>query len=99
MMNMKTIYKLLMFLVYILSIVLISRCGTESSDPFDQTGFNPWDNNLNNRVETYFDASQPQSATQSGGSRVYIDFSNGLVQAYKGNVDNASMLEKMVWIR
>lgn len=82
--------------VFVLISLLIGSCNTESGDPFDQAGFNAFDNNLNNRVETYFDAGQPQAGNQpAGASKVYIDFSNGLVQAYTGGNDNAAMLEKI----
>lgn len=82
--------------VFVLISSLIGSCSTKSGDPFDQAGFNAFDNNLNKRVEAYFDAGQPQAGNRPAGApSVYIDFSNGLVQAYTGNPDNAAMLEKI----
>jgi hypothetical protein len=76
--------------------VIISSCGGPKGDPFDQSGFNAWDNTLNNRVEAYYDASQSQAGNQPAGPpKVYIDFSNGMIQAYKENPDNAAILEKI----
>jgi hypothetical protein len=88
-----TLFKLCTFCV--LSIFLNS-CGGKSGDAFDQSGFNAFDGNANKRIEAYFDASQLRSGNKApGSSKIYIDFSNGLIQAYKGNPDAAAMLEKI----
>ena len=78
-------------------IALFSSCGTGSQDPFDKAGFNAWDNNLNLRVAGYYLASTPGYSTDSVvmPTRVFIDFSNGLFQAYKGNPVNNSILDKI----
>ena len=93
---MKNHNRLLHILAILLLSLFLSSCGSKGGDPFDQAGFNAWDQSLNMRVESYFDAQQPQAGNQQIGTpRVYIDFSNGLFQAYKGNPDNAAMLEKI----
>jgi hypothetical protein len=77
-------------------VISCGSCGAGPKDKFEEAGFNAWDSNLNKRVESYFDAHQPQAGNKpAGGSKVYIDFSNGLIQAYKGDNDNAEMLEKI----
>jgi hypothetical protein len=76
--------------------LFLNSCSTKTGDPFDQAGFNPLDQNLNKIVEAYFDASQPQAGNPPAGDpKVYIDFSNGLIQAYKDDNDNSAMLEKI----
>jgi hypothetical protein len=85
-----------LFFALIISALLLGSCGTENGDPFVQAKFNAWDNDLNKRVEAYFDATQSNPVNVTAGSpRVYIDFSNGLVQAYTSNPDNANMLDKI----
>jgi hypothetical protein len=83
--------------VFILLSWLLNSCGSgKEGDPFEQAGFNAYDKSLNTRVEAYFDANQPQAGNLPIDSpKVYIDFSNGLIQAYQGNPDNAAMLEKI----
>lgn len=84
------------FYSFVLISLLIVSCSTKSGDPFDQAGFNAFDNNLNKRVEAYFDGGQPQAGNlPAQAPKVYIDFSNGLVQAYAGGNGNAAMLEKI----
>jgi len=77
-------------------VSLIYSCGQKSGDPFEQAGFKAFDSNLNTRVEGYYNANlQHAGSLAIGSSKVYIDFSNGLIQAYQGNADNASMIEKI----
>jgi hypothetical protein len=86
------------FQFYFLSVLLIFfySCSPQTNDPFEQAGFNAFDNNMNKRIESYYDATQVQTFEKLGDTtKVYIDFSNGLIQAYKGNPDNAAMLEKI----
>ena len=98
---MKKRFTIPQFYVFTLLTLLFCSCSNfgckpTGDDPFDQSGFNALDNNLNKRAEAYFDATLPQGELKpSGESKVYIDFSNGLIQAYKGANDNAAMLEKI----
>ena len=93
---MKKIALLLSGNLFAIILLLLTSCGSGNKDSFDQAGFNPWDNNLVNRVEAYYRASLPGFSPDSSlPPRVYIDFSNGLIQAYKGNPDNSSMIEKI----
>ena len=64
------------FYSFVLISLLIVSCSTKSGDPFDQAGFNAFDNNLNKRVEAYFDGGQPQAGNlPAQAPKVYIDFS------------------------
>lgn len=88
-------YYLGVFSLTVLMSSCVSSCK-KHGDVFDQSGFDPFDSKSNIRVESYFDALQPQVGNQEAGpAKVYIDFSNGLIQAYIGNPDNASMIEKI----
>lgn len=83
-------------LVIIIVSALIISCGNNHSDPFDEIGFNAFDRDLGSRIERYHQATlsniQPE---RTGSSHVYIDFSNGLHQAYIGNSNNTALTQ---WI-
>lgn len=69
----------------LLSIVyLLSGCsGDNHSDPW--ANFNPL-NEIDKYILGYYDASLGQAAyPKSRNPAVYVDFSDGLIQAYKGN--------------
>ncbi len=94
--NMKRQIKLLRFYGVGLITLVLSSCTSEGGDAFDQSGFNAYDSKLNQRIEKYFDLKKTQKELITDSApKVYIDFSNGLVQAYTSNIDNASMLEKI----
>ncbi len=65
-------------------ICLLAGCdGNKSSGPW--AGFKPL-NEIDKYVQGYYDASLGEAAhPDSGNPAVYVDFSDGLIQAYKGN--------------
>ncbi len=78
------------------SAFFISSCGSSNKDCFNAAGVNIWDGLLNQRIEKYYDATKNYELREkSENSRVYIDFSNGMIHAYQSNSDNAKMIEKI----
>lgn len=68
----------------LLSIYILSGCN-------DDKGSGPWTdfkplNEIDKNIEGYFNASLGEAANpKKGNPAVYVDFSDGLIQAYKGN--------------
>ena len=46
-------------------------------------------------VESYFKKDFEPEMIHTDTQRVYIDFSNGMWQAYKGNANNSGMIDKL----
>ncbi len=66
-------------------------CTSEPKGPW--AGFKPL-NELDKHIASYYDASLWQAANPKvGNPSVYIDFSDGIIQAYKGNKDNAEIIK------
>lgn len=79
-------------LLIIMISALFTGCGGEE-DPFKAVNF---DTGLNQRIEQYHTFIFPDSETvNSGNPKVYIDFSNGLHQAYTDYSDNRDLTQ---WI-
>lgn len=81
----------------ILSALVLSLacCGPGcGEDPFCQTAFDPYGEDVGDRVSAYFIATTPSNSV--GGQRepsIYVDFSNGMVHAYKGNPSNSNVMK------
>lgn len=77
---------LLVSLVYVLS----GCSGDKDSGPW--TNYKPL-NEIDKYIQGYYDASLGEAANpKSGYPAVYVDFSDGLVQAYKGN-ENVQIIQ------
>ncbi|UQD57224.1 hypothetical protein [Flavobacterium sp. K5-23] len=69
-------------------------CNKKNDDPFSAMNFDSYDTGLNKRVEAYQDATFPNLAnTKTGNPSLYIDFSNGIFQAFKNNPTNSNLLK------
>jgi hypothetical protein len=68
----------------LLSVYLLSGCnGDKGSGPW--AGFKPL-NEIDKHIQGYYDASLGEAANpKSGNPAVYVDFSDGLIQAYTGS--------------
>lgn len=79
------------FSIGLFSILLLSGCK-EKNEPF--AAFDPYDSNLNKRVEAYQDITFPNPAfTKKGNPALYIDFSSGIFQAFKNNPANSNLIK------
>lgn len=59
-------------------------CKNKSSDPFIAMNFNPYDGDLNKRIESYQNTTFRNSTnTKNEKPSIYIDFSSGINQAFK----------------
>lgn len=87
---MKTKYTSYVFFVVV--SIMIASCGRDKSDnPFE--GFEVYDNFGPNMIQ-YHRASQDFSIEEKGGNpKVYIDFSDGMVQAYTSNPANREIIQ------
>jgi hypothetical protein len=74
------------------SIYLLSGCsGDEGSGPW--ANFKPL-NEIDKNIEGYYNASLGEAVTpKSGNPAVYVDFSDGLIQAYSGNQNNGQIVQ------
>lgn len=88
--NTKSIF-LIGMLAICMSTLFLSCCGSDSTGPWGD--FKPLDE-INKYTEGYYDASLGEAANpKSGNPSVYVDFSDGLVQAYKGNSQNIDIIK------
>jgi hypothetical protein len=72
--------------------VLVS-CGGESEKSSAWESFTPL-NEIDKHIQGYYDASLGSGANpKSGNPGVYVDFSDGLVQAYSGNSQNLQIIQ------
>ena len=81
----------------ILSIIAlgisIGLGGCRESDAGPWGNFKPL-NEIEKYITEYYDASLGQAANpKSGNPAVYIDFSDGIIQAYTGNKDNSEIIK------
>lgn len=75
----------------VITTVIFMGCGSEESGPWDK--FKPL-NEIDKHIEGYYDASLGEASNpKSGNPGVYIDFSDGLVQAYSGNSQNGQIIQ------
>ena len=71
--------------LFVLIAVIAGSCKTK--------GFNPL-NEVDKYVEDYYDNSLGQSAAQKEGNpAVYVDFSDGIIQAYTSNPENKTTID------
>lgn len=79
------------WLTYLMSFFLLASCGGDKGlfpDPFGD--------NLSKRVEAYYTlTSEEPVKNKLGEPKVYIDFSNGMYQAYTNKPDNFDMLKEI----
>ncbi len=79
----------------IVSLIILSGCGffDESGNPNAWESFKPL-NEIDKHIQGYYDASLGGGANpKSGNPGVYVDFSDGLVQAYSGNNLNLQIIQ------
>ena len=75
----------------IITSVIFFRCGTKEAGPWHN--FKPL-NEIDKYIAGYYDASLGQVANpKSGNPAVYIDFSDGIIQAYTGNSYNKEIIK------
>ena len=75
----------------IIASVTFMGCSKEESGPWDN--FKPL-NEIDKHIAGYYDASLGQAANPtSGNPAVYVDFSDGIIQAYTGNKDNSEIIK------
>ena len=75
----------------IITSAIFFSCGTKESGPWDN--FKPL-TEIDKHIAGYYDASLGQAANpKSGNPAVYIDFSDGIIQAYTGNKDNSEIIK------
>lgn len=74
------------------SLYLLIGCGgNKSSNPW--ANFKPLDE-IDKHIQGYYDASLGEAANpKSGNPAVYVDFSDGLIQAYNGNQNNGQIVK------
>ena len=77
----------------VLIVLFLLSCGNDNGkNPFSKINF--WDNNMNSKVENYFDNTLGEMANPVAGNPViYIDFSDGLIQAYENNAENSKIIQ------
>ncbi len=74
-----------------LALMFIVSCGKDESGPW--SNFKPL-NQIDTYIQGYYDASLGQTANpKSGNPAVYVDFSDGLIQAYTNNPINGKIVE------
>lgn len=73
-------------------VVLLTSCGSDSEkNAF--SNFHP-ENEIEKYIDGYYSASLGEASNpKSGKSTVYIDFSDGLVQAYSKNPQNVQIIQ------
>lgn len=72
-------------------ITLFAGCGKEEAGTWGN--FKPL-NEIDKHIASYYDASLGQAANpKSGNPAVYVDFSDGLIQAYTANALNGQIVE------
>ena len=74
------------------SVYLLTGCsGDKDAGPW--AGFKPL-NEIDKNIEGYYNASLGEAVNpKSGNPAVYIDFSDGLIQAYKSNSKNSQIIQ------
>jgi hypothetical protein len=84
--------KTIKIIVPIAALLCLLSCGKD--DESDAWGnFKPL-NEINKHIEGYYDASLGEASNpKSGNPGVYVDFSDGLVQAYSGNSQNGQIIQ------
>ena len=77
----------------VISLMFLLSCGNDSGkDPFSKINF--LEDNLNARVGDYFDNTLGEKSNPvSGNPVVYVDFSDGLIQAYTNNPENSKIIQ------
>ncbi len=75
--------------------LFLAGCGPETGDdPFAEAGFDPYDGSKGARVTEYFNAvSGASMAAPSGPPAIYVDFSNGMIQAYTSSTANSDVMK------
>lgn len=75
----------------IITSAIFFSCGTEEAGPWDN--FKPL-TEIDKHIAGYYDASLGQAANpKSGNPAVYVDFSDGIIQAYTENKDNSEIIK------
>lgn len=84
--------KTITIILPITALLCLLGCG--KNDESDAWGnFKPL-NEINKHIEGYYDASLGEDSNpKSGNPGVYVDFSDGLVQAYSGNSQNGQIIQ------
>jgi len=79
-------------ILFLFSFCLLIGCNNnDSSTPWAK--FNPL-NEIDKNIESYYNASLGEAANlKSGNPAVYVDFSDGLIQAYSGNTENEQIVQ------
>jgi hypothetical protein len=81
------------FFSILISIIALTSCGGESEKSSAWESFKPL-NEIDKHIQGYYDASLGSGANpKSGNPGVYVDFSDGLVQAYSGNSLNLQIIQ------
>jgi hypothetical protein len=81
------------FLSILTSLIVLVSCGGESEKSSAWESFTPL-NEIDKHIQGYYDASLGSGANpKSGNPGVYVDFSDGLVQAYSGNSQNLQIIQ------
>lgn len=76
----------------ITALFCLLSCG-KNDEPDAWVEFKPL-NDINKYIEGYYDASIGETSNlKTGNPSVYVDFSDGLSQAYTGNSDNSQIIE------
>ena len=84
--------KIIKIIVPITALLCLLSCG--KNDESDAWGnFKPL-NEINKYIEGYYDASLGEASNpKTGNPSVYVDFSDGLIQAYSGNPLNGQIIQ------
>ena len=74
------------------SLYLLIGCGGDKSSN-SWANFKPL-NEIDKHIQGYYDASLGEAANpKSGNPAVYVDFSDGLIQAYTQNINNGQIVQ------
>ncbi len=80
------------FCILIISL-FFSSCGNEDKDIW--SNFKPL-NDVDSHIVEYYNQSMPQSAaSKQGNPSIYIDFSDGIIQAYTSNAQNKEIISAL----
>ncbi len=78
-------------ILFLSSIYMLTGCDDKNSGPW--ADFKPL-NEIDKNIESYYEASLGEAANpKSGNPAVYVDFSDGLIQAYTGNPANGQIVQ------
>ena len=81
------------FFSLLIILTVLACCNSESEKSSAWEKFKPL-NEIDSYIKGYYDASLGSGANpKSGNPGVYVDFSDGLVQAYSGNNQNLQIIQ------